>query len=49
MKGQVRVGKVDATVESELGQRFNVKGYPTIKVFHYGHGKTDKKAQDYEG
>jgi protein disulfide-isomerase A6 len=46
LKGQVKLGKVDATVETGLGQRFGVKGYPTIKVFDYGE-KSDSKATDY--
>lgn len=36
MKGQVKFGKVDATVETDLAQRFGVKGYPTIKYWSYG-------------
>jgi len=27
---------VDATKESSLGSRFNVKGYPTVIYFTYG-------------
>lgn len=30
---EVRLGKVDATVQSELGERFKIRGYPTIKFF----------------
>ena len=39
--GQVKVGKVDATVETELAKRFGVRGYPQIKFYKYGVGKTD--------
>ncbi|TNV74553.1 hypothetical protein FGO68_gene16110 [Halteria grandinella] len=49
LKGQVKLGKVDATVETALAQRFHVQGYPTIKVFDYGEGKSDSRAKDYEG
>jgi protein disulfide-isomerase A6 len=49
LKGQVKLGKVDATVEQSLAQRFGVQGYPTIKVFDYGEGKTDRSARDFEG
>lgn len=49
LKGQVKLGKVDATVEQELAARFNVKGYPTVKVFDYGAEKSYKSAYDYPG
>ena len=35
--------QVDATVETELGRRYDVSGYPTIKWFRKGI------AYDYEG
>ena len=47
LKGQVKLGKVDATEEQALAQRYGVKGYPTVKVFDYGLGKSDSKARDY--
>jgi len=31
-----RLGRVDATVSTKLGESFQVKGYPTIKVFKNG-------------
>lgn len=36
--------QVDATVESELGTQFGVKGYPTLKWFVDG-----VEASDYNG
>jgi hypothetical protein len=29
----LRVGKVDCTQNKEIGSRFGVKGYPTIKLY----------------
>ena len=49
LKGKVKFAKVDATENEMLAQRFGVRGYPTIKYFDYGPGKSDSKAQDYQG
>jgi len=48
MKGKVRFAKVDATVETQIAQKFGVKGYPTIKYFGYGD-KSQASAKDYPG
>ena len=47
LKGQVKFAKVDATEEKSLASRFQVQGYPTIKYWDYGAGKSDKKAKAY--
>jgi len=40
---KVILGKVDATVESDLASRFDIKGYPTLKFFKQG------KPIEYDG
>lgn len=35
--GNVNIAEVDATVESGLGDRFDVKGYPTLLFFKVSH------------
>ena len=44
----VRFGAVDADAHKELGGRFGVKGFPSIKVFAAGASK-DSDAKDYNG
>lgn len=36
LKGKVRLGAVDATVHASIAQKYDVKGYPTIKYFAPG-------------
>ncbi|XP_005989098.1 protein disulfide-isomerase [Latimeria chalumnae] len=40
---EIRLGKVDATEESELAQEFGVRGYPTIKFFKNGQRASPKE------
>eukprot|EP01071_Lankesteria_metandrocarpae_P002231 Lankesteria_metandrocarpae@DN2173_c0_g1_i1.p1 len=41
--GGVKLGKVDSTVETELAKRYDIRGYPTLKLFRKG------EPMDYTG
>lgn len=32
----IKLGKVDATIESDLAEKFGIRGYPTLKFFKNG-------------
>lgn len=40
---------VDATEEESLARQYQVQGFPTIKIFPGGKGKTASSAMEYEG
>jgi thioredoxin domain-containing protein 5 len=42
LKGEVNVAKVDVTANRELGTRFEIKGFPTIKLLSKGKVYTFK-------
>ena len=39
----IRIGKVDATIETDLGTQFDVTGYPKLLIFRNG------KYSEYKG
>ncbi|ETV94014.1 protein disulfide-isomerase domain, variant 2 [Aphanomyces invadans] len=45
LKAKAKLGAVDCTVHQDLGQKYGIQGYPTIKEF----GKNKKKPKDYNG
>jgi protein disulfide-isomerase A6 len=45
----IKFGKVDATVEKKLAQRFKVKSYPTLRYWNHGKDKTDSNLVEYKG
>jgi len=45
LKGIVKIGAVDMDVHGTVGAPYNVRGFPTIKVF----GSNKKSPQDYNG
>lgn len=48
LKGKVKVGALDATVHTVIASRYQVQGYPTIKVFAAGI-KDTSSVEDYQG
>ncbi len=42
LKGEVNVAKIDVTANRDLGTRFEIKGFPTIKFFSKGNLYTFK-------
>ncbi|XP_030557220.1 protein disulfide-isomerase A6 homolog [Drosophila novamexicana] len=45
LKGVIKVGSVNADQHSELGGKYNVRGFPTIKIF----GANKQSPTDYNG
>lgn len=48
LEGKVKVGAVDATVHTVTASRYQVQGYPSIKVFAAGV-KDSHSVEDYQG
>ena len=47
LRGKAKLGKVDCTKNNETSKRFEVGGFPTIKIFPPG-AKSDKTVENYE-
>ena len=48
LKGTIKLGKIDATAHQKMAQRYQIQGYPTIKIFSPGKGSS-KKTEEYQG
>ncbi|XP_047985206.1 protein disulfide-isomerase A6 homolog [Leguminivora glycinivorella] len=48
LKGKVKLGALDATVHQAMASRYQVQGYPTIKMFPSGK-KTSDSVEEYNG
>lgn len=48
LKGKVKLGALDATVHTVTANKFNIRGFPTIKFFPAGK-KSMSDAQEYDG
>jgi len=45
----IKLGAVDATVEKDLGDKFDVKGFPTLFVFRKGEKTEYQGGRTHDG
>lgn len=48
LQGEVQVGKVDVTRNKKLGAKFEIDGFPTVLVYHFGRAYTFKGRRSSE-
>ena len=48
LRGTIKLAKIDATENQKMAQRYQIQGYPTIKIFAPGKGK-EKTVEEYQG
>ena len=48
LRGTIKLAKIDATAHQKMAQRYQIQGYPTIKIFSPGKGN-NKKTEEYQG
>ena len=48
LRGTIKLAKIDATAHQKMAQRYQIQGYPTIKIFSPGKG-SNKKTEEYQG
>lgn len=49
LQGRVKFGKVDATAQEKLHERFGIWAYPTPMYWKHGPCKSDQAGINYEG
>ncbi|KAI9190183.1 hypothetical protein H9P43_001616 [Blastocladiella emersonii ATCC 22665] len=48
LKGRMNIGRINAEAEADLGTRFGIRGFPTIKLYRAGQTTEFRGARTYE-